>query len=271
MSPSFQQRPSRAAPFRQWSRHPVAAELVPRYEAWRETVVGRAVLSQEQQMLEAALSTCFGYHLLQLSMDRSLCLHDSARIQGKFCCHPDLSSQSVGAQCDFDQLPFASDSIDTIILHHVHEFAENPHLVLREAERVLIPQGRIIVVGFNPVSLLGAFSMLARFSEQSLWHQHLLTARRVSDWLALLGCKVESVEHAFHRPPLSRLCSNFTASAAPHFTRWPFGAIYMISAIKQVSILTPSRMRWRRARSFNGLAAAKPTAGNAANKTRKVA
>ena len=53
------------------------------------------------------------------------------------------------------ELPFDAQSIDLILLPHALEFIDNPHEVLREVDRVLRPEGRVLILGFNPWSLFG--------------------------------------------------------------------------------------------------------------------
>ncbi|MFN2098875.1 ArsR/SmtB family transcription factor [Altererythrobacter sp. MF3-039] len=51
-------------------------------------------------------------------------------------------------QGDFSELPFNARSFDTILLHQVLHFAQNPAGVLAEAARVTEPGGRIAIVDF---------------------------------------------------------------------------------------------------------------------------
>ncbi|MBK6906226.1 MAG: methyltransferase domain-containing protein [Rhodocyclaceae bacterium] len=48
---------------------------------------------------------------------------------------------------DVHHLPFASNSIDLVVVPHTLEFDSNPHQVLREVERVLVPEGQVLVSG----------------------------------------------------------------------------------------------------------------------------
>ena len=57
--------------------------------------------------------------------------------------------------CDFDALPFPQHSVDLVVLPHSLELARDPHQTLREVERVLVPEGRVVIAGFNPASLWG--------------------------------------------------------------------------------------------------------------------
>ena len=51
-------------------------------------------------------------------------------------------------QGDFADLPFAAASFDTVLLHQVLHFAQDPALPLTEAARVTRPGGRIAIVDF---------------------------------------------------------------------------------------------------------------------------
>ncbi len=51
-------------------------------------------------------------------------------------------------QGDFLDLPFAAASFDTVVLHQVLHFAQDPEQVLAEATRVVRPGGRIAIVDF---------------------------------------------------------------------------------------------------------------------------
>jgi SAM-dependent methyltransferase len=57
--------------------------------------------------------------------------------------------------CEPEYLPFADQSLDLVVLPHTLERAEDPHRSLAEVERVLRPEGRVVIVGLNPVSLWG--------------------------------------------------------------------------------------------------------------------
>ena len=58
--------------------------------------------------------------------------------------------------CDLLDLPFEAQSVDLIVMPHTLEFTRDPHRLLREAERVLMPEGQLIILGFNSLSLWGA-------------------------------------------------------------------------------------------------------------------
>jgi SAM-dependent methyltransferase len=246
-----------------WKLQPANEQLLPALERWFNSEPGASILAGERALIEPALNNCFGYHLLQLSVSRELSLFANCRVQSRHRCHP---LENNNTQCEFDQLPFATDSLDTVILHHAHEFVVNPHQVLREIQRVLVPHGKLVVIGFNPWSLLGLYSRVARRSRHSIWHNHLLSRRRLTDWLALLGFQINDVHFSFHWLPIKndRLSGRLNAHSIARWRHnWPFGSSYVISAVKEQVAMIPTKQRWQiPTKRFRSLTPVKPTASS---------
>jgi SAM-dependent methyltransferase len=88
-----------------------------------------------------------------------------------------------------DEWPIACESVDALILPHLLEFEADPHRILGEAERVLKPEGRLFVLGFNPWSLPGLLRYRQR--SQSPWNTRFIGSFQVMDWLNLLKFEAE--------------------------------------------------------------------------------
>jgi len=127
--------------------------------SWFASDLGRHVLKTELAMLEQLLPGLFGYHLAQFSVQDSV-LHDASPIQNKIVIN--LDTTKAGLVSNPTQLPFADDSIDVALLHHLLDFAESPQKILRELARATLPMGHIVIVGFNPMSLWGAWRTIVR-------------------------------------------------------------------------------------------------------------
>lgn len=218
-------------------------------EQWLDTDLGRHVLSAEQELLDALLPKLFGYHLLQLGMSRNVRLFDASPVRHRFQLARFAGSDQVSALSEPEHLPLDADSLDVLLLHHVLEYSDKPHQLLREAARVVIPGGHVVLFGFNPWSLFGAFAVAGRHFGHPVWSSRMLGAQRVADWLELLGFAVDCLHYRVHglpvqHPPTLERLRRFERFAE----RWslPGGAVYMIHARKQSSVLTPVRtLRWR--------------------------
>src|SRR3954471_16771992 len=140
---------------------------------WLKTPAGAYVLQWEQDHLDIAVADLFGFHALQLGLPELDALRmnrmphrwvateqlEPAVASGATSAADndtnDVPRAAVALHCDFDALPFDSNSLDLVVLPHALELARDPHLALREVDRVLRPEGRVVIVGFNPGSLWG--------------------------------------------------------------------------------------------------------------------
>ena len=136
---------------------------------------------------------------------------------------------------------------NAVLLPHVLEFSENPHQTLREAERVLVPEGHIMISGFNPISTWG-LKRLAAGREGYPWDGNFLPLLRIKDWLALLGFELTATRMACYAPP----CRNpawlgrFRGLDKAGDRWWPMmGGIYFIVAKKRVLGMRLIRPNWQ--------------------------
>jgi SAM-dependent methyltransferase len=161
----------------------------------------------------------------------------------------------------FEELPFDSQSIDLVVLPHVLEFAADPHQVLREVDRVLRPEGRVIITGFNPVSLWGARQLALRSVAGAFLPRQgqFMSVPRLRDWFKLLSFEMDGGRYGCYRPPcrtqlwLDR--TRFMEKAGDRW--WPIcGAVYMVSAVKRVRGMRIIGPAWKRKRVRSAVAVA---------------
>jgi SAM-dependent methyltransferase len=236
---------------------------------WYRTTLGEAVIRSEEAVLAEVLPNLFGYHLLQLGAPVSEDLTGVSRIAHRMVMD-DIAPLSripqEGEERFFgqsQQLPVASDSLDVVVLPHTLELSEQPHEVLREVERVLIPEGHVVILCFNPFSLFGLRRLFTGWRDESPWCGHFYSALRIKDWLALLGFDTVLVRNYFYRPPLQnrrlmRSCERVERFAERFWS--PLGGGYILVAKKRVATLTPIKPRWRSRRQLLPVGAAEPTA-----------
>lgn len=218
---------------------------------WLQTPLGAALLLQETRIIEDALDGVFGEHCLQLGIwgenrnfmrfartQRCSVIADSRSLTPG-----DNSSLAIG---EMHRLPVASDSIDAVLLPHTLDFSDRPHAVLREVDRVLRKDGQLIVLGFKPGGLWGLRRLIPGAAIPP-GADHLISDRRLKDWLQLLDMRIQGASRYFFRWPLP----GNTARSPNRWERrgqawWPeLGACYMLFAQKRTSTLTPVKTRWR--------------------------
>lgn len=237
---------------------PDVEKVTGEFAQWLSTPLGQALLKEEKEALDDALQNQFGYFLLQMGVASSQFLTESSRISHRFVLHPqDLPDTPPGALADFHQLPLPNDSIDLVFLHHALEFSQNPHQLLREASRVLIPRGHLIVMVFNPWSIWGLFGQIARFfSKRVLWRHQYLSQSRLLDWLRLLEMEPVSVYRGFFRPPFSQVSLIENLHWMERWgkkLRFPRGSFYMLVASKNQIPLTLIRPRWQKEKPIKSM------------------
>lgn len=190
----------------------------------------------------------FGYNAVQIGLPECEFLRAN-RMPFRFRCAP---AGGVVVAASADALPFATASLDLVLLPHVLEFSPNPHQVLREVERVLRPEGSVILSGFNPLSLWGIRKHLAGENSAYPWRGQYLSVRRTKDWLALLGFETQAGGFGCYAPPVTTWKWldrwRFIDKAGDRW--WPiFGGTYILQGIKRVQgmrVITPN---WRDART----------------------
>jgi len=233
------------------------SELTQALRDWYARPAGRRLLAAEQALLARLSEDVFGYHLIQLQ-DFGHGLEAYADCPVSKRCLLDLrGGEAVGLMAVSEQLPLQSDSVDLVVLPHTLDFAIDPHQVVREVERVLIPEGRILILGFNPFSLWGIARLFLRWRGKVPWCGHFLSYRRIVDWLGLVGFDIEYTDVCAIAPPLDS--DRWAGRLAPleRLGRrvWPMLAgVYAVRAVKRVSTVRPIKTPWR------GLRVLAPTA-----------
>lgn len=216
---------------------------IPGLTAWLESAQGEYVIAQERSLLDPLINDIFGFHAVQLGLNQIDFLASS-----RITCHHHLGETTpCDLAGDFTALPLASQSVDLVILPHTLEFHPDPHQVLREIERVLIPEGRVLIVGFNPLSLWGLRCRIAPRNTFP-WNGQYLSVVRLRDWLKLLGFEVDRGQFACFAPPFSRADWLNHARPVDRAGRrwWTFsGGIYVLQALKRIPSMRLITPRWR--------------------------
>ena len=224
------------------------------------------LLAWELERLDLAVADAFGYHALQLGLPEVPALRANRMPHRWVACDsllvperletpplpdqlvtPQPPPQAVSLHCEFDALPFPDSSIDLVVLPHALELARDPHLALREVERVLVPEGRVVISGFNPASLWGLRQSAGRMRRSMGFGRgsklylpragEFIGYWRLRDWLRLLGFEVQAGRFGCWRPALSseQWLQRFSWMERVGERWWPvLGATYFLEAVKRV-------------------------------------
>lgn len=228
------------------------------------------MLGWEQAQFDRTVADLFGFNALQLGLveldalranrmpHRWLALPEEARAAGAV--GPMTAAQRVHLVTNAAALPFSAASLDLLVLPHTLELSADPHHVLREVERVLVPEGRVVISGLNPASLWGLRQGRGRLMS-SLGLGGEKPARlylpeagdfigpwRLRDWLRLLSFEVESDRCGCYRPAVgSEKWLERTAWMDRAGARWwpIFGAVYFVVAVKRVHSMRLLGPAWK--------------------------
>lgn len=219
-----------------------------------QTPSGQCLLLWEQNLADELTADWFGYHALQMGMPPLQALRQN-RMPHRWLALAEHDMGQAQLRMDPCALPFPDDSLDLVILPHSLELSPDPHATLREVARVLVPEGRILILGLNPNSLWGWRQARARFWRRFFHHRLFLPetgefigTTRLRDWLHLLNFETEPIRYGCYLPSLQsptwlrRL--SWLDVAGPRW--WPFlGAVYAQVAIKRVHGMRLIEPAWR--------------------------
>lgn len=248
---------------------------------WYQTLSGKSSLDELDSLCAETMSEIFGYYAIEmgvLSGKHSLLKH--SRITSGFSL---LDSDSVintntlfeknsipsSVISTTEQLPIATDNVDLVIASHTLESSKDPHQVLREIDRVLVPEGHCILIGFNPYSISRIGQLItSRFKKDKSLYKTRSVAH-VRDWFSLLGFEVMDVHYMGMRPAVKNK-KLFNALSwldrLGEFTGPMLGNMYVIHAKKQMVAMRPNKKVWRAPAVLSG---GKVVLNNTAQKIRR--
>jgi SAM-dependent methyltransferase len=215
---------------------------------WLSTPQGAYVLDWECAQVDSAVEDVFGFRAVQVGLPEIDFLRQN-RIPFRFSLAIEPGA-SIAA--DPLQLPIATQSVDLVVLPHVLESHEHPHEVLREAERVLMPEGQVVISGFNTASLWRLRQMFSGRGRAAPWDLKFIGLFRLRDWLRVLGFELNGGKFGCYAPPFQQRLwlerFRFMEKAGARW--WPIaGGVYVVRAVKRthgMRVITPT---WREERA----------------------
>jgi len=211
---------------------------------WFKSSLGQYLIEHEHRYFDQVVVNIFGYNAVQIGLPQFNFLRLN-RMPLHFSVGFD-NQASLLATPDF--LPIQTNSMDLVILPHVLEFNANPHQILREVHRILIPEGHIIISGFNPFSLWGSCHYLKSMRREFPWNGNFIALSRLKDWLKLLNFEMAGGRLNCYTPPLQqekwRQRFHFMEAAGDRW--WPIsGGVYFLHAIKHMHGMRIIKPGWK--------------------------
>ena len=241
---------------------------------WLKTPPGEYLLAWERERFDQAVSDIFGFHALQLGLQEvdtlrnnrmphqwlaldsipDITVNATGRTLDSSCKQPQ-SSRRVALLTHSAALPYPANSLDLVVLPHTLELSHDPHATLREVERVLVPEGRVVISGLNPASLWGLRQQRDHLCQRLGFGNLFLPERgefighwRLRDWLRLLSFEVESAQFGCYRPAIdtARWLHRFAWMETAGARWWPIlGAVYFLVATKRVRSMRLLEPAWK--------------------------
>ncbi len=211
---------------------------------WFTTSLGQYIIGNEFRYFDQTVANIFGYNAMQLGLTR----YDFLRANRMPLRFTAGHENAATLRTRMDHLPVVSDSIDLVIMPHVLEFNANPHQILREVYRVLIPEGHVVISGFNPFSLWGLHRYFASSRNEFPWNGHFIALPRLKDWLKLLNFEMRGGKLCCYTPPFTkenwRKRFKFMEDAGDRW--WPIsGGIYFLHAVKHKHCMHLIKPSWK--------------------------
>ena len=241
------------------------------WTTWATSPLGQRLIAEEQQWLDSTVQDVFGYHALQIGPDGLDALRTnrmSSRMRMRVADYPAIAHPpgETTLRGSLQDIPFKTQSIDLLILSHALEVAPDPHALLREADRVLIPEGRLVILGFNPVSIWRLRKGCRSVNQFPPAGHDWIALSRIKDWLELLsfdlGAGGASAFGAYNPPFDSERWLTRMQWMDPAGRRWwpMFGGVYFLMAVKRVHHMRLIGPAWKKGRSGSAAAQTVPSA-----------
>jgi SAM-dependent methyltransferase len=211
---------------------------------WFATPKGEYVMRWEHTQFDSAVEDVFGFNSVQVGLpDLDLLRQNRIPLRTRVGLEP-----ACDLVADSGALPLATGSVDLVVLPHVLEFSAHPHRILREAARVLMPDGQIVISGFNPLSLWGLKRALGFGREEYPWCGRFIGLLRLKDWLQLLSFELNGGRFGCYAPPFSQTKwlqrSAVMEKAGDRW--WPIaGGVYVVRAVKRTVGMRLVMPGWR--------------------------
>ena len=212
---------------------------------WYQTDAGELISHAVEQYMWRITSCIFGYSAIQIGDTFADCeLLKNCTISKQINIDRSSAANIISSPA---ALPITGDSVDLFVLPHTLDFTDKPHQILREVERCLVPEGYMIIVGFNPYSFYGLWKLFLARKKVAPWNAKFYSVGRLRDWSSLLGFDEVELHFTGHLPPFKRIQGWKKMQSLGRILQYHIahiGGVYIFVARKRVARLTPLKQVW---------------------------
>jgi hypothetical protein len=212
---------------------------------WQQLSQGTLARIELEQALIPITERIFGYYLVKIGSLSSQIDIPKCPIKHQFSCAPHANKHN-NLCADSSKLPLQSNSVDAFMLVGELDFAQDPHQIIREIDRAITADGKVIIAGFNPFSIAGIIKYLPINRKNILHKGRFFTPARIKDWLQLLDFEIVQQENILYSSLFMRTRLNKNSRIqkwCKRYLPW-FSSMYIIVARKRVVPLTPIKPKW---------------------------
>lgn len=239
------------------------SDVIKHCSNWYQTLSGQSALASAEELCAKTMAEIFGYYAIQIGVLSGECdLLQHSRITAGFSLADTDNLLNLNLEntkttdhaviASNEQLPVSTDNIDLVVASHVLEMSQNPHQVLREIDRVLVPEGHCILIGFNPYALSNLNKPFRPLRKSKVANDSrnykMRSVPRIRDWFSLLGFEIIDVSYMGCRPGLK---NQKVFNSLSWLERWGeyagplLGSMYVVHAKKHMIAMRPDKKVWR--------------------------
>lgn len=221
--------------------------LFRKLDTWYQSDLGQAVAQAMSDQIQSIIPSIFGYYAVQLGVPSQQQWLAESPIPNRIFVDPDLEQTDKTIATDFTALPFANSSVDLVLLPNTLTFTTSLFDVIHEVDRILMPNGYLIIIGFNPISLWGISRLALSFKKGVPWQWNFLFLYKVRRMLYEIGYETMQANTFFYRPPTQNISilNKLLVMETIGNLSWSYpGGLYILVAQKQLPMLTRIRPIW---------------------------
>lgn len=178
---------------------------------WLDTESGMRIVRRIHRHFSVLLPKLYGSHLLQVGIEEKGSWLEKSAIYHHYFSLP-FKGRAGSATCNhLHDIPFATHSVDLLIVPFVLNLISEPELFLEEADRVVRAGGHVVFINIHPLGYWGRCGQFLNRAPEVLQAQKLFSAAAITKQLRHYGFETQLIQDFYHAPPFikSKMAEEF--------------------------------------------------------------